>query len=479
MSWQQWGNLNKNQTMQVKQSLSGIAWNVATKVANNTGIAQKIAELSGAPSKDTANAFFLPNPKNYYQSLYVTLTENEKKIMTEKEMLDSVRKAYKDYEKNGSWQDADNPQLMSRRYDKYQNAKKKYELRERLLKKAKEDLWEIKAKQAREQAMKGLLAENFLDFNPVFENADYTGSYNTNTFVRAFLTTQETIKVDYGERVVGYQVAINFWNKGIKYKRGKIFSNDQAYAIWDDDELSKLTDAGKLAEIRKKQQEGVEVPIAVLCIPCLDGYPIIEKEVVQNESPVATSLASVATHRQVKPRRWTFAFPVAYLSVYGENAYGERAINFRRRMNGIATNRSTGNTKKGAMNKYKQFKQTATNYMNSFWNSVGMRNDADGGNVITQQYRSIDSVETIMEHLDNFTTQKGCILNLGFTPPVPVTCSMEIGMGRGEMDCVYVTLRLTESVTFDSTRMKSTRAISSTSKSNTTPIAKEQVTLKK
>ena len=463
-----WGSLNANQTTQLKQSLTSVAWNVSTKIANNTGIAQKIAELSGAPSKDNANAFFLPSPKNYDASLMVSLEGTnglaDKQVMTEKEILDSVKKGVKDFKKTDAydyssvdWEEKDvngNVTNVSRVF------KNPFSVKKRLVKEEKERLTQKKVAQAKEQAMNGLLAENFVDFNPVFENTDYIGSYNTNTFVRAFLITQEEVTAKLSQRIVGYQVKVNFRDKGIKYKRGKIFTNDQANALWDDEELDKLCGKGKLDPISKPEEE-VRVPKAVLCIPCIDGYPVIEKEVVQNENPVATSLAGIATHRQIKPRKWTFAFPVAYLSVYGRNNYGERYVNEWRRFSGITTNRSTGKTKKGFMNKYKKYKQTATNYMNGFWNSIGMRKDADVGNVITQHYRATDTVQSVMAHLDEFITQKGCILSLGYTAPVPVTCSMKITMGRDQMDCIYVELNLTESITFDATRMKTGKAISS------------------
>lgn len=459
-----WGSLNANQTIQLKQSLTSVAWNVSTKIANNTGIAQKIAELSGAPNKDTANAFFLSSPKNYDASLIVNLKGTnglaDKRVMTEKEILDSVKKGVKDFKKTDVYNYSAEMSEADLTGDATLYTKNSFSVKKRLAKEEKERLTQKKVAQAREQAMNGLLAENFVDFNPVFENTDYIGSYNTNTFVRAFLITQEEVTAKLAQRIVGYQVKVNFRDKGIKYKRGKIFTNDQANALWDDEELNSLCGKGKLDPISKPEEE-VRVPKAVLCIPCIDGYPVIEKEVVQNENPVATSLAGIATHRQIKPRKWAFAFPVAYLSVYGRNNYGERYVNERRRFSGITTNRSTGKTKKGFMNKYKKYKQTATNYMNGFWNSVGMRKDADVGNVITQHYRATDTVQSVMAHLDEFITQKGCILSLGYTAPVPVTCSMKITMGRDQMDCIYVELNLTESITFDATRMKTGKAISS------------------
>ena len=470
-----WGSLNANQTTQLKQSLTSVAWNVSTKIANNTGIAQKIAELSGAPSKNNANAFFLPSPKNYDASLMVNLEGTnglaDKQIMTEKEILDSVKKGVKDFKKTDAYKYSPEMYDADLTGDAQLYTKNPFSVKKRLVKEEKERLTQKKVAQAREQAMNGLLAENFVDFNPVFENTDYIGSYNTNTFVRAFLTTQEEVTATLSQRIVGYQVKVNFRDKGIKYKRGKIFTNDQASALWDDEELDKLCGKGKLDPISKPAEE-VRVPKAVLCIPCIDGYPVIEKEVVQNENPVATSLAGIATHRQIKPRKWVFAFPVAYLSVYGRNNYGERNVNEKRRFNGMITNRSTGKTKKGFMNKYKKYKQTATNYMNGFWNSIGMRKDADVGNVITQHYRATDTVQSVMAHLDEFITQKGCILSLGYTAPVPVTCSMKITMGRDQMDCIYVELNLTESITFDATRMKTGKAISAVDRSGETGAGK-------
>lgn len=172
----------------------------------------------------------------------------------------------------------------------------------------------------------------------------------------------------------------------------------------------------------------------IMEIPCVDGCPEIDMQVVQNEMPTATN-EIVTTNRRVKPLVFRFRFPVAYLRIYGEND------------SEVEAEKIELSIKQKAFNKAKQ----KWNDLNPFGYDMALTKP----NEVRQ--RTIPTYAQVLGQLIQFPRQFGCYLYMGFGfTKLGVTCSMKLSSQKGDMDCIWVDMTLTETMEFDFNKLEST-----------------------
>lgn len=168
-----------------------------------------------------------------------------------------------------------------------------------------------------------------------------------------------------------------------------------------------------------------------MLLPCVDGSPKITMQVVHNEMPTASN-ELVTTNRRIKPMVFRFSFPMAYLRIYGKNAYNAEVRDARSKL-----------TK-------------AKDYLKEKWNNL---NPIDFFDMETAKHqvmdRQIPTYAETLNALSKFPRQFGCTLYTGiFNSPISVTCSIEIQSQKGDMDCVWVDMTLVESIEFNFYELK-------------------------
>ena len=168
-----------------------------------------------------------------------------------------------------------------------------------------------------------------------------------------------------------------------------------------------------------------------MLLPCVDGSPKITMQVIHNEMPTASN-ELVTTNRRIKPMVFRFSSPMAYLRIYGKNAYNTEVRDARSKL-----------TK-------------AKDYLKEKWNDL---NPIDFFDMETAKHqvmdRQIPTYAETLNALSKFPRQFGCTLYTGiFNSPISVTCSIEIQSQKGDMDCVWVDMTLVESIEFNFYELK-------------------------
>lgn len=206
----------------------------------------------------------------------------------------------------------------------------------------------------------------------------------------------------------------------------------------------------------------------ILEIPCVDGCPEIEMNVIQNEMPTASN-ELVTTNRRVKPMVFRFRFPIAYLRIYGENDPNQEVIDVR--------------------NSLQKFTDKVTGAINSVGDAVdskikswlGQDNNDYAYDPDLQSYqenalreRSIPTYAQVLGQLVQFPRQFGCYLYMGFGfTKIGVTCSIKLTSQKGDMDCIWVDMTLVETMEFNFETLTSTKVtdwqnVTSTTSANST-----------
>lgn len=177
----------------------------------------------------------------------------------------------------------------------------------------------------------------------------------------------------------------------------------------------------------------------IMEIPCVDGCPEIEMNVIQNEMPTASN-ELVTTNRRVKPLVFRFRFPIAYLRIYGENNASKETTDVRN---------SLQKAKDKLMDKINDVKSSVMEKLGiEDDNDIAYDPDIGQGNEVME--RSIPTYSQVLGTLIQFPRQFGCYLYMGFGfTKIGVTCSMKLTSQKGDMDCIWVDMTLTETMEFD------------------------------
>lgn len=177
----------------------------------------------------------------------------------------------------------------------------------------------------------------------------------------------------------------------------------------------------------------------LLVIPCVNGCPEITLNTRSNMLPLASNTTPLTTNIVVEPNTFRFVFPVAYWKVLGQNDLESEV----RETQGILNKIGQGiNSAKQA---YNEFIDKAT-INDEFGNPIGfLKVDADDeyGKV---KERSIPTIEQVYAEISKFNTNKVCYLYLGFRNRVAVTCKIKLNFTKEQMDCVWVEMMLTETM---------------------------------
>lgn len=155
-----------------------------------------------------------------------------------------------------------------------------------------------------------------------------------------------------------------------------------------------------------------------IAIPCIGEYPIINMETQPNNLPIASNDRGVSTNILVRPRQIVFEYPITYWKVYGTNNAGE-----------IRKIRNTS---------LKEKIKKAWNYVNPI-----SALDIDEANDQYKQ-REIPTVEQIVKEISYFHNNKPFYLYLGFYDRIKVVPNIKIKPLNGQMDCVWISIVLTE-----------------------------------
>ena len=182
----------------------------------------------------------------------------------------------------------------------------------------------------------------------------------------------------------------------------------------------------------------------VLCLPCLDGSPIITFPVNSNERPIASNSTPVTTSIEVRPKTYQFSFPISYLSVYGTNIEGE---SYRTAKRGWASATKKWLTKT---------ENKIDSWTNKYLSKVGLGSGDDRDRLYKgeQVPRQMETIEQIYDKISRFHTQSGVYLFTGFdSRPIHCDCNIEMSFAKGDIDAVLCNIILKEIVSFDSSTM--------------------------